>query len=78
MFTRSKQLDLKIKKTYTNKIMDIKLLEEKKQNLSQLMNEKVSKLQQIENTRNQLTTEIIELRGKISLIEELLKAETPK
>jgi len=57
---------------------DTKSLEEKKKNLSELMSRKVAELQQIENSRNQLTTEIIEIRGKIALIEEMLKEEIPK
>jgi len=58
--------------------MDIQTLTEKKKVLNETLSQKVAELQQMENARNQLTTEIIELRGKINLIEELLKEETPK
>lgn len=53
--------------------MDKKMLEEKKEFLTQLMQQKVGSLGQIDNARNQLTTEIVEIRGQIALLAELIK-----
>ena len=58
--------------------MDIQTLTEKKKVLNETLSLKVAELQQMENARNQLTTEIIKMQGQVSLVEELLKAETPK
>jgi len=58
--------------------MDIETLKNKKKNLSELLSRKVAELQNIENARNQFTTEIIEMRGKLALLEEILKEEIPK
>ena len=58
--------------------MDIQTLTEKKKVLNETLSRKVAELQQMENARNQLTTEIIKMQGQVSLVEELLKAETPK
>ena len=58
--------------------MDIQTLTEKKKVLNETLSQKVAELQQMENARNQLTTEIIKMQGQVSLVEELLKAETPK
>ncbi len=53
-------------------------LEERKKQLESELKIKLENFQRLEGTRNQLSSEIIELRGKLNLIEELLKEETEK
>lgn len=51
---------------------------ERKKTLEGFLQQKVSEFQNIENLRNKLTTEIIELKGKLDLLNELIKEETQK
>ena len=51
-------------------------LKEKKQQIQTLLQTKLDQLQKLDNIRNQLSTEVIELRGKLNLINELEKDET--
>ena len=53
-------------------------LKERKTQIESELKIKLENFQRLENTRNQLSSEIIELRGKLALIEELLKEETEK
>ena len=53
-------------------------LEEKKQNLMQLIQQKSAQYNQIDNARLGLNNEILMLQGKIDMLNELLKEETPK
>ena len=50
-------------------------LEERTQALNTLLEQKVTFLQQLETQKNQLTTEIVQLQGKLELLKEL-QAET--
>lgn len=52
-------------------------LKEKKKSLEALMQEKIQQLQKMEENRNALTTEIIELKGKLNLLTELTLEEEP-
>lgn len=52
-------------------------LQERKKAIELQLQQKTSQLQGIENARNSLTTEVLELRGKLNLLDELLK-ETPE
>lgn len=51
---------------------------ERKKTLEGLIQRKVVEFQNIETLRNKLTTEIIELKGKVDLLNELIKEETQK
>ena len=53
-------------------------LQEKKIALEALVNTKLQELQGAENARNSLSAEILELKGQIKLIDEMLKEEKPK
>lgn len=53
--------------------MDKKILEEKKKVLESQLQQKVSQLQNAENIRNQYATDIMEIRGQIKMLEELIK-----
>lgn len=53
--------------------MDIKSLQERKKAIELQLQQKTSQLQGIENARSQLTAEVLELRGKLNLLNELLK-----
>ena len=53
-------------------------LQEKKISLETLIANKLQELQKIEDTRNNLSAEVLELRGQIKLIDEMLKEEKPK
>ena len=48
---------------------------ERKKALEATLQQKMKELQQIEAMRNSITVEIIQIRGKIELLEELLKDE---
>ena len=50
-------------------------LREKKTNLENLLNQKLSKLREVENARGQLSNEILDLRGRISMLDELLSED---
>ena len=52
-------------------------LQEKKITLEALVNTKLQELQRLEDTRNNLSAEVLELRGQIKLIDEMLKEEKP-
>ena len=56
--------------------MDIENLKEKKKILEQLLAQTATQLQEVENTRNQLTTKAIEIRGKVQMLDELIKEQT--
>lgn len=56
--------------------MDIEILKEKKQKLEQLLKQNIEQLQGVETTRNQLTTKIVELGGKVKMLDELIKEES--
>jgi hypothetical protein len=47
-------------------------LKEKKKNLETLLSQKISQLQNTENIRNQLTNEVLELKGKVEMLNELI------
>lgn len=53
-------------------------LEERKKNLEASLNLKVTQFQNLDNARNNLANEIISLRGKLEMLEELLKEEKEK
>ena len=53
-------------------------LEIKKKEVQELFNEKIKQLQETESIKNNLTAEILELRGKLNLINELLEVEGKK
>jgi hypothetical protein len=57
--------------------MDKKILEEKKKILESELQQKISQLQNVENIRNQYANEIVEIQGKIKMLEELIK-ESPE
>ena len=50
-------------------------LEEKKQNLMQLIQQKSAQYNQIDNARLGLNNEILMLQGKIDMLNELLREE---
>ena len=47
-------------------------LDDKKKALQDLLQQKAAQLQNADNIKNQITTEVIELQGKIKMIEELI------
>jgi len=53
--------------------MNKNTLEEKKKILESQLQQKVSQLQNVENIRNQYATDIMEIRGQIKMLEELIK-----
>ena len=50
-------------------------LDEKKKNLETELSSKAQQFQDLDNLRNNLANEILRLRGKIDMLEELLKEE---
>ena len=58
--------------------MELKNLENKKKELETLLNQKVQTFQNLEVSRNNLASEIVELRGKVKILEELLSGEEKK
>lgn len=48
-------------------------LQERKLNTDTLLQQKVRELQKLEEARNALTTEVLELRGKVNLLTELIQ-----
>ena len=46
-------------------------LESKQKELETLVANKIQELQNVENMRNQLTTEIVKLQGKLEMIKEI-------
>jgi len=53
--------------------MNKEMLENKKKILEGEIEKKMVQLQNTDNIRNQYTTEIVELRGQIKMLEELIK-----
>jgi len=53
-------------------------LKEKKEILEKKLNIKVEQLREVENTRNQLLTDVIETRAQVKILEELTKEENAK
>ena len=51
----------------------IQNLDDKKKALEVLLQQKVAQMQNAENAKNQITTEVIELQGKMKMIDELIK-----
>jgi len=47
------------------------IIEERTKALNTLLEQKLTFLQQLEAQRNQLTTEIVQLQGKLELLKEL-------
>lgn len=52
--------------------MDKKRLEERLKTYESLFNEKTNQLQQLENAKQQLMNEVLELNGQIKLTKELI------
>jgi len=50
-------------------------LQQRRLSLQNLLSEKVNQLNQIEGLRINLTNEIIEIRGKLNLLDELISQE---
>jgi len=50
-------------------------LDEKKKNLETELSSKAQQFQDLDNLRNNLANEILRLRGKIDMLEELIKEE---
>jgi len=58
--------------------MELKDLENKKKELETLLNQKVQEFQNLEANRSSLASEIVELRGKVQMLEELISGEAKK
>jgi len=58
--------------------MELKDLENKKKELEALLNQKVQTFQNLEVSRSNLASEIVELRGKVQMLEELISGEVKK
>jgi hypothetical protein len=53
-------------------------LTERRKTLEVIMQQKLTQLNQTEEQRNKLTTEIVEIRGKLGLLAELEKESSEK
>lgn len=51
----------------------IQKLNDKKKALQEALQQKTLQMQNAENVKNQITTEVIELQGKLKMIDELIK-----
>ena len=51
----------------------IQKLKDKKKALQEALQQKTLQMQNAENVKNQITTEVIELQGKLKMIDELIK-----
>ena len=48
-------------------------LEERKKSLQELLQQKITQMQNAESVKNSITTEVIELQGKLKMIDELIE-----
>jgi hypothetical protein len=49
---------------------------ERKNSIEQIFNQKVKELQELETYKTNLTTELLQLKGKLDLLNELTKEKT--
>ena len=53
-------------------------IQDREKNLEVMLQQKSNQLQQYENVRNQLVTEIVQIQGKLELLKELEKESSIK